>query len=312
MNRGFLTRFAGTATLAVSVAILGACSSGSGAEDSPGAANAQADESVRAMLPAAIRDAGVLRVGTPIHNPPVIFKNGSEVEGLGADLVSAIADTMGLRVQYVETAFPGVFPGLAAGKFDVIGGVVLADTAEREKSADIVSLNVNESALLTRKEKSAEINSLDDLCGRPVGTLQGSAQEKLLSAESKQCVSAGKAEIAIKLYPDAPTVLAQLQAGRVDAFGATLPYAAYMAKTVQNGEALAVAKEIIPVGVSGIAAPKGEEQLAKSLQAAIKKIIADGRYASIHEKWGVTNRTLREDDVVINGASQGAFAEYGG
>jgi polar amino acid transport system substrate-binding protein len=286
-----------------------ACGSASEPEAAPVRTD-RVDESVRALLPPEIRESGVLRVGTPLKNPPMVFRIGSEVDGLGADLVQAVADVMGLRVEYSEGAFAGLIPALNADKFDLIAGIILNDTAEREKSANIVSLAISQSALLVDKRRPVGIESVDDLCGRPVGALQGGAQEALLKKTSAQCQERGEAEIAIRFYPDAPTGVAQLQAGRIQAFAATLPYSTYIAEHVQNGKALTIAPAVYPSGVYGMATHKSDLQLAEAVQAAIRATIENGSYAEVHEKWDATGQMIPAEDVVVNGASRGAFSRY--
>lgn len=304
---------------AVSMAVLAAltlgisaCSSSSSGGARTGGHSASVDQSARAMLPKSIRDSGVLRVGTPLTNPPAIFKEGSTVEGVGADLITEVANELGLRVQYVETPFPGVLAGLSADKFDVVAGVSFNDTVEREKSIDIVSLVANQGGFLVRKGNPEHINTLDDMCGRRAGTLNGSDQAVMLAAKNKQCAAGGKSAIDIKLYPDAPTTLAQLRAGKIDVFVGNLIYVAYIAKTVDNGNALEVPKgAIYPNGVLGIGLSKGHDELAKAVQAAIKTSIVSGQYRSILAKWDIASQALPVSKIVINGATNHEFTEYG-
>jgi polar amino acid transport system substrate-binding protein len=310
-ERGRFARRSAVVLLSVSVALVSACSSGSEGGGAPKtSAGGAKDSSIQAMLPAAVRDAGVLRVGTPIHNPPVIYKDGSKAVGMGAELITAVTDVMGLRVEYVETAFPGLFPALATHKFDVIAGVLLDDTVEREKATDMVSLGLSHAAFLVHKGNPKKLNAPSDVCGLVIGTLQGSDFEQIVTKLSQDCTSNGKAKVDLKLYPDAPTVLAQLQAGRMDAFASTDTYATYMARTAGNGNTFDISPASYPGSVYGIALQKGDADLAKAMQAAIRKAIDSGSFAKIYAKYGVQDQLLSTDEILINGATQGAFDKY--
>ena len=59
--------------------------------------------------------------------------------------------------------------------------------------------------------------------------------------------------------------------------------------------------EVAPYGIATPKSPSGK-QLAVAIQAAIKTLIANGTYASILKKYGVTSGGIPSSKIVLNGA----------
>jgi polar amino acid transport system substrate-binding protein len=71
-----------------------------------------------------------------------------------------------------------------------------------------------------------------------------------------------------------------------------------------SGGAFKLVGKAIQVAPYGIATPKtaSGQRLAVAIQAAIKTMIANGTYAAILKKWGVTAGALPSSKIVLNGA----------
>ncbi len=65
-------------------------------------------------------DASVLRVGVSTNAPPLIFKQGSEIVGLEAELAQKFGDSLGKSVAFIELAWEEQIPALLANKTDII------------------------------------------------------------------------------------------------------------------------------------------------------------------------------------------------
>lgn len=80
----------------------------------------------------AIRERGVLRVGTTGDYAPFTLRDAVSGERSGFDIeqARALASAMGVKVEFVETSWPTLAADLAAGRFDIaMGGVSI--TADR-------------------------------------------------------------------------------------------------------------------------------------------------------------------------------------
>ena len=62
----------------------------------------------------------VLRVGVSTNAPPLIFRQGSEIVGLEAELARKFGDYLGKSVAFIEMAWQEQIPALLANKTDII------------------------------------------------------------------------------------------------------------------------------------------------------------------------------------------------
>ncbi|MFT4194592.1 transporter substrate-binding domain-containing protein, partial [Ottowia sp.] len=95
---------------------------------------------VLAMIPAEIKARGALRVGSQQTFPPVEFREPgkTEVTGASRDLLTEMAQRLGLKIEYVQAEYAALIPGLEADRFDMASGGI-SDTEEREQKLDFIN-----------------------------------------------------------------------------------------------------------------------------------------------------------------------------
>jgi len=77
-----------------------------------------------------IKKNGTLKVGMATFVPWAMRNKEGDLIGFEIDVATKVAEDMGLKVEFVPTAWDGIIPALIAGKFDVIiGGMSI--TAQR-------------------------------------------------------------------------------------------------------------------------------------------------------------------------------------
>ena len=81
----------------------------------------ETDDELASQVPAEIADAGVLQVGSNVQSPPNNFyaADGSTVVGSDHDLITAVASTLGLEVEYQNQDFGSLITSLQSGRVDV-------------------------------------------------------------------------------------------------------------------------------------------------------------------------------------------------
>lgn len=62
----------------------------------------------------------VLRVGVSTNAPPLVYKNGGQLQGLEIDLANQLGSYLGREIRFVELAWDNQIPALEAGKIDII------------------------------------------------------------------------------------------------------------------------------------------------------------------------------------------------
>jgi polar amino acid transport system substrate-binding protein len=304
MSRRILSLTLALTLIAALVAVAG-CGSSNNSSTSSGttssstsAAAGGADSKVVALVPAAVKSKGALKVAADAtYAPNEFIKPGTKtVVGMDADLAQALAKVMGLKANVVNATFDAIIPGLAAGKYD-LGLSSFTDTKEREKTVDFVTYFSAGTAFYTKTDGPA-INALADLCGHKVAVEKGTTQADDSTAQGKKCKAAGKPGVTVQTYPDQNGANLALSSGRAEVGMADSPVAAYLVK--QSSGQFKLSGQPYGTAPYGIAIPKGNG-MAKPVLAALKVLIANGSYAKILKTWGVADGAIT--DPTINGAT---------
>ncbi|HEU4807484.1 MAG TPA: transporter substrate-binding domain-containing protein, partial [Homoserinimonas sp.] len=137
-------RFTLPALVAVAALMLTGCVDNSdpdanGPRDDSAAAAVAVDEAAAALLPAAVAESGILRIGTSPNYAPNEYKDDAgEPIGWGIEMVDAIAAKLGLTAEISIAKFDNIIPRIVGGQLD-LGESSFTDNAEREKQVDFVN-----------------------------------------------------------------------------------------------------------------------------------------------------------------------------
>jgi polar amino acid transport system substrate-binding protein len=257
----------------------------------------QADPALKAELPPAIAARGTLLLGTTqptgLAGLPHdgVDAAGKEV-GLDVDLRNAIAKKLGVTWDTQYGTFQTIIPGTQNGKFDV-GWGNFGVTKAREQIVDFATYLTDGQSFLGASSVSADkISTLTDLCGYTVATSPGSTFQQILTTGASKCAAAGKKAYQVQYFSDSAPIFLGLANGKIDVmFGPTLSVK-YDAGHVPNTKFLGQISTT-PVGV---VTAKGSP-LAKPLSDAVNALIADGSYAKIFAKWGVTDTEVKSSQI---------------
>ncbi len=123
-------------TLAASTLLLAACSQ-STTDDT--AANADS-AAVGSDLLQRINSGGTINVGTEGTYPPFTYHDKSgTLTGYDVEVTRAVADKLGVDVDFKETQWDAMLAGLDSKRFDMVANQVSLTTPEREAKYDIAS-----------------------------------------------------------------------------------------------------------------------------------------------------------------------------
>jgi polar amino acid transport system substrate-binding protein len=218
---------------------------------------------------------------------------------MDADLTKALGDVMGLKVKLVNQTFDSIIPGLAAGKYD-IGASSFTDTKEREKTVDFVDYFVAGESFFTKASGGTTVSGLSDLCGKTVAVEKGTTEEADAQTQSGKCKKAGKPAVNVLSFPDQNGANLALSSGRAQLGFADSPVAAYQVK--KSGGQFKLVGTSIENAPYGLAVPKNSG-LAQPMLAALKVLIANGKYNAIMTHWGIQAGAIPASQVKINGAT---------
>ncbi|GGL98453.1 ABC transporter substrate-binding protein [Nakamurella endophytica] len=257
------------------------------------------DPKIAAMVPQELRSKPALIAGVDATMAPKEFMDadGKTIVGLDVDMVKAMGDVLGVKIEFVNAAFDTLIPGVQNGRMDLVNSSA-APTLEREKVVDMVSTDLSGEQLLIQAAQSDAIKGMDDLCGRSAGAARGSLPVTDLQDQSAKCTGAGKKPVDVQIFPDSNTLTLALTSGRIEAVLSDQPTSAYNAAK-SNGK-LAAVGPIYRAGLEAVFTKKGNG-LAPALAAAMNKLRETGTYKQMLAKWDLTASYL--DTSVVNPAT---------
>jgi len=296
------THRAGVATVAVAVtALLAGCGSsgsagGTVSVSASSSASSSADAKLAAMLPAGITSDGSITVGTDSTYAPSEFldADGKTVIGFDVDLFTAVAAKLGLKAQWVSAPFDNIIPSVDSGKYE-IGVSSFTINAAREQKADMVGYFSAGTQWGTQSGNPQKVTA-DDACGKKIAVQKGTVQVDDITARSKKCTDGGKSAITVDQYQGQDQATASVVSGKDDAMLADSPVVAYAVK--QTGGKLELLGDIYDSAPYGYVLKKGQGQFGAAIAGALTAIKADGTYAAILTKWGVSQGAV--DTFTVN------------
>ncbi len=124
---------------------------------------------------------GTLTVGMNLQfEPEMYLDDNNEPAGYDVDLLNALADEMGVKLDIVNLDFDGLIPGLQSKKFDMVS-VGLTATDERKKVIDFSREYVPYVSVLAVPQDDEGPFTIDNynVAGNKITALQGSSGEQL-------------------------------------------------------------------------------------------------------------------------------------
>jgi polar amino acid transport system substrate-binding protein len=249
------------------------------------ASQVRPDPTLSAQVPGDMRGRGTIVIGSAIGNPPVAYypAKGGAARGIDIDLSAAVARVLGLRVKRQQVGGPTLLTGLTSGRYD-LGTADLTVTREREKVMDFVVYLNDGAAFVVRSDSPLrKVTDLTQLCGMTVGTGVGTTYERDLRASVGRCARAGRRPYRVNTYSDAAAHFLALRQGHVDVLMSTSSVLRYAAAH-QPGLRYLNEFDRQPIGF----AMKKGSPLARPVQLAVDRLIADGTYARILAQWNLS------------------------
>jgi polar amino acid transport system substrate-binding protein len=293
--------FAGVAATLVAGTALTACSPdtaaapGSDANSTSEAVSIDVVPEAAGLLPAAVEEAGVLRVAIPTNEPPTQFyrEGTQEMTGLNPDIAALVADALGLRLEVVVSNFDSIIPGLAANRFDMTVSS-MTPTEERMEQLDFVEY-VDMGSAIVVPEGNPDGIDFDALCGKRVAVLTGSYQLTVQIPDlDAACEAAGAPPLQIQQFQDTRQAISSLVSDRSDAVYADGPILSYAA--LQNPDIeVAGENDIAPVGI-GITKDNG---LLEPVEAAMTAILESPEYLEVLRAYGLESMAIAEARVNV-------------
>lgn len=233
---------------------------------------------------AQIKAAGELRIGCEAAYVPFTYRLDGKIVGYDVELADLLCKPLGVKPNFIDTAWAGVIPSLYAKKFDVVMSSMSYTKERLERVGFTVPYAEASQALLIRAADSGKIKTATDLNGRTLAVKLGSPgqilQEKI-AASLKSAGGSGFKEV--RTFDDHPSAYVALAQGRVDGVLNTLATLAMVLKDAPGK--YAIVKGMGGDNWAGIAARKEDTELIAYLDTQLAALKANGAIYQLQEKW---------------------------
>lgn len=289
---------AGSSAAAGTGGSAGTSGSGTGSAASSAPGSSAAAQAASALVPADIKQKGVLTLATDAEYPPCEYYEAGTTNMLGfePEIWNAIGDRLGVKVQVSSIQFANLIPGVQGGKYDVAMECI-TDRQAREDQVTFVDFVYAQVGVIV--PAANQHNITEDpltLCGLNSGAVTGSDNRTRITQFSDYCTAHGKAAVTPVEFPAQGQVLLALRSGRVDFTTQDMAAAQYVSKQ-SNFPVKAIPNQLIPKVYLGIAINKSNDQLQQAILAALQEIIADGTYGKILAKWDIQQLALNDPGI---------------
>ncbi|MDR0585489.1 MAG: ABC transporter substrate-binding protein [Treponema sp.] len=221
---------------------------------------------------------GVLMVGMEIGYPPMEYYDTDSKTPIGFDvsMAKAIADKMGLKVEFVDTAWDGIFAGVDTGKYDcIISSVTI--TPERQNAHDFSKPYVgNAMAMVLLKGSKITARRPEDLGGLGVAYQAETTADFFMEDYARQGLRFTPYE-----YEKVMNCFDELELGRVDVIITDILVAYDYVSPADSPF------EIVWQGPAdekfGICIKKGNNALTAEIDKALDALFADGTMLKISQ-----------------------------
>jgi len=234
-----------------------------------------------------VKKRGVLKVGMDIFQPWAMKDKNGKLIGFEIDVATRLAEDMGVKVEFMPTAWSGIIPALLTGKFDVIiGGMGI--TAQRALQVNFTQpYEFSGMSIVAHKKLAAGFDSLEDF-NKPevqiavkLGTTAAAAAKKFLP----------KAKL--RMFDTEPQAYQELRNGNVHAVVGSAPRPAYEAVDYSDSLFLPIQGTFTKEPI-GFAMRKGDPDTLAFFNSWITIVKLEGWLEKRHNYWFGTKDWIKQ------------------
>ena len=220
-----------------------------------------------------IQEEGVVVVGTSADYPPYEYVDESGAyTGFDIELMTEIADRMGVDLQWTDMPFDSLIAAVQEGKIDMSISC-FNYSEERDEKVDFSdAYYTSEDAFLVSEDFAGTITNPEDVANFKIGVQSGTVQDDWVTTE---LIDAGLMEEGdLSRYERVDQAALDLQAGRIDVLVAdSVPAQSLMS---QFGGFKIVYEDMLYTGPINIVLPEGDTVLQEEINAIIKDLQDEG------------------------------------
>ncbi|WP_255768736.1 ABC transporter substrate-binding protein [Pseudarthrobacter sulfonivorans] len=257
------------------------------------------DAQAAALVPEAIKADGKLTVVTTGGSAPLTLfaTDNKTLIGSEVDIAYAVGAALGLDVEVLPVAWADWPLGVESGKYEAVLSNVTVTEARKEKF-DFATYR-NDLLGFYAKSDSAigTIKEARDVAGKRIIVGSGTNQEAILVKWDEENRAKGLEPVAFQYYDDDSASTLALQSGRADLTFGPNASAAYKAAKDGKTKEVGTLNGGWPLTAEIAFTTRKGNGLAVAAQAALNRLIEDGTYTGILDRWGLTSEAVAKSEL---------------
>ena len=248
-------------------------------------------------LLAKLRKQGYVRVGFADEAPfAYIDSKTGKLTGESPTDLRYVMKKLGVpHLKGVLTNFGSLIPGLEAHRFDIIAAGMYITSARAQQVLFSNPTFAMGDGLAIKRNNPLRLHSFADVAKNPqtrLGVVSG-AQEYQYAIES------GVTPAQIRVFPSAPTALAALQAGRIDAYAGTALTVRRLVKLAKDSDITVARPFTNPIvngrmvqGYGAFAFRKRDTTLCREVDKVLDHFVNSPQHLKLIQRFGFTKSNL--------------------
>ncbi len=219
----------------------------------------------------------VITVGLDDTYPPMEYRDeNNELVGFDVDFAKLLGEEMGVEIEFVPTAWDGIFSALKSERYDMIISSV-SITPERLEEFEFSKPYLANGQVIVVTEDAEMVESVSELEGLKVGVQLGTtadiAAQKVMETTSFE----------LKQYDDIVQTFTDMKAGRLNAV--VVDYAVAIEFLANNPGDYKVTPTQLTNEPIGVCIKQGNTELKAQVDAAITALQESGALVPVSEEW---------------------------
>lgn len=222
------------------------------------------------------------KVGSTPTGVPFTFMDTKTqtIEGAMVDLVTAIGQDQGFKVQVEATPFSALIPSLTSNKIDIISAAMLITAVRREVIDFSDPVFPYPEGMIIKADDNTKYKSLADLKGAVVGAQVGTVYVDFLKKNGEFTE--------VKTYDSIADIIRDVGLGRIKAGFGDGPIVRYqLSQRKDSGAKVSETYEPKMEGYVGMGVRKGDKELLAKVNAGLAKMKSTGKLDEILKKWNL-------------------------
>jgi len=219
----------------------------------------------------------ILKIGVDDSYPPMEYRDeNNELVGFDIALAKALGEKLEMEVEFISTAFDGIFQGLETQNYDIIMSSV-SITPKRLETFLFSEPYLSNGQVIVVKPGDDSVKTPEDLDGKTVGVQLGTTADNAVQKYMEDL------DIELIKYDEIIQTFSAMKAGYVDYIVVDYPVAIeYVGNDPDNFEISSAQLTNEPIGVC---IRKEDVELKEKIDKALSELREEGTLAEISVEW---------------------------